>query len=340
MVDRPIAYYGSAVRDLDILNLGQSAMVGLAKLTYATLGNIGCTMGLAATGNSSLTVTIGAGEIYQVAPLEATAVSELVQNTTNTIVKQGINLNATNLTGFPAPGTPGQSINYLIEAQYQDLDAGSTLLNYMNVATWPSGAPFTGPGNNSVAQNTVRQGVVSFQVKAGSAATTGTQTTPSPDSGWLGLYAVTVAYGQTTITSGNIATYGQSGSGWPWTVPTNLPAIPVAFQNSQWVAYPDLGVTNAYVIAPQPPVTSRVVGGTRFLIKFANANTGGSSLNDGLSTVPLYMNNLASLGANYITIGQVSEVMWDGNGYQMVPGPAAWASPSGIDALYVINFIA
>ena len=338
-MDRPVAYYGSAVRDLDILNLGQSAMVGLAKLSAATLGINGATVGLAATGNSSLTVTIGPGEIYQVAPLEATAVSELTQNTANTIVKQGILLNASTQSGFTAPGTPGQSINYLIEAQYQDLDAGSTVLNYFNVATWPTGAPFTGPGNNSAAQNTVRQGVVAFQVKAGSAATTGTQTTPSPDSGWLGLYAVTVAYGQTTISSGNISTYGQSGTGWPWTVPTNIPAIPVAFQNSQWVAYPDLGVANAYVIAPQPTVTARVVGGTRFLVKFANANTGGSSINDGLGTVALYLNNGSALGANYITPNQVSEIMWDGTGYQMVPGPAAWAGSAGIDALYVINFI-
>lgn len=339
MVDRPVAYYGSAVRDLDILNLGQSAMVGLAKLSYATLGNSGCTTGLAASGNSSLTVTVGPGEIYQVAPLEATAVSELIQNTTNTIVKQGINLSSSNVSGFTAPGTPGQSINYLLEAQYQDLDAGSLVLNYMNVATWPAGAPFTGPGNNGVAQNTIRKGVVAFQVKAGSAATTGTQTTPAPDSGWLGLYAVTVAYGQTTITSGNIAAYGQSGSGWPWTVPTNLPALPAAFQNGQWVAYQDTGVANSYVISPMPPVTARVAGGTKFLVQFAHANTGGSVINDGLGTVQLYMNNQSSLGGNYITIGQVSEIMWDGTGYQLVPGPAAWAAAAGVDALYVINFI-
>ena len=41
----------------------------------------------------------------------------------------------------------------------------------------------------------------------GVAATTGTQTTPVVDSGWVGLYVITVNYGQTTVTTAQITTY-------------------------------------------------------------------------------------------------------------------------------------
>ena len=324
-MDRPTVYYGSQVRDLDILNVGQNAMVAVAKLSLATLGNTGVVYGLSATPGSGLNVVVGPGEVYQQAPLEATAISELTQDLAHTIIKQGININATTVSGFAAPGISGQSINYLIQAQYQDLDAGATVLNYFNVATYPAGLPYSGPGNTATAQTTVRKGIVALQVKAGSAATTGTQTTPSPDSGWIGLYAVTVAYGNASIASGQIATYGSNGSGGPLAaIPTNLAAIPAAIQQSQWAAYQDTGVANAYVIAPTPPIATRKAGATRFLVQFSSANTSGCTLNDGLGVVPLYQNSGAALATNYITAGQVSEVVWDGSGYQMVPGPAAW----------------
>ncbi len=67
--------------------------------------------------------------------------------------------------------------------------------------------PYTGPSNSGAAQNTQRLQRVQLQLKAGTPANTGTQTTPAVDSGWVGLYVVTVAYGQTTVTSGNISTY-------------------------------------------------------------------------------------------------------------------------------------
>jgi hypothetical protein len=47
---------------------------------------------------------------------------------------------------------------------------------------------------------------VQLQVKPGAAAPAGTQTTPAVDTGWVGLYVITVNYGQTAINSSNIAT--------------------------------------------------------------------------------------------------------------------------------------
>jgi hypothetical protein len=41
-------------------------------------------------------------------------------------------------------------------------------------------------------------------VKAGTAATTGTQTTPTPDAGYIPLWVVTVPYGDTSVDAGQI----------------------------------------------------------------------------------------------------------------------------------------
>ena len=79
------------------------------------------------------------------------------------------------------------------------MDTDSVTLPYYNASN-PTQA-YSGPNNSGVAQYTTRKGVCLLQVKTGTAATTGTQTTPAPDAGFTGLYAVTVANGQTTITS-------------------------------------------------------------------------------------------------------------------------------------------
>jgi hypothetical protein len=44
--------------------------------------------------------------------------------------------------------------------------------------------------------------------KAGTAAPTGTETTPAPDAGYAGIAVVTVANGQSSIINSNIAPYG------------------------------------------------------------------------------------------------------------------------------------
>src|SRR5262249_11926083 len=141
------------------------------------------------------------GQIFQVAPLESTTWSVLAADTSDQIVKQGINLAPTNFTITP-PATGGFSQVFLIEAAYADLDTGSTVLPYFNSAN--PAAPFSGAGNNGTPQNAIRKGIVNLQIKAGTAATTGTQVAPSADAGFIGLWLITVANGQVTISGGNI----------------------------------------------------------------------------------------------------------------------------------------
>jgi hypothetical protein len=215
---RPSTYVGQTVYEWSLSAPSQYAMTALAKVCQTLFGTTTTVNGLACTPTSpaGMTVLVGPGEIYQMASLEATACGTLPADTAHQILKQGIQLDTFTSSAFATPGTSGQSIAYLIQAQYADQDisvdptTGNTpvVLQYYN-STTPS-SPWSGPNNSGSTSNTFRDGVVSISVKAGAAATTGSQVTPSPDSGYVGLSVVTVAYGQTTITAANIAAYANA----------------------------------------------------------------------------------------------------------------------------------
>ena len=203
-MDRQIVYPGQIPLDTDILQGQKNVLIGLAKLAQGILGNgpllnqLACTP----TAPASLQVQVGPGEIYQLVNLDGTAYGSLAADTAHQLLKQGVLMNAVTLS-CPAPGTAGQSVNYLIEVGYLDTDGGNIVLPYYNSAN-PAQA-FNGPNNQGTSQNTVRLGVCDVRVKAGTAATTGTQTTPAADAGYVGAYVVTVANGQATIIANNIS---------------------------------------------------------------------------------------------------------------------------------------
>lgn len=179
-------------------------MIALSKLAIAMLGASTQVSGLACGPNSpaALNVIVGPGEIYSLQNIDNTAYSSLAADTAHTILKQGVLLDAVTLA-TPAPVTGGQSINYLIQAAFAETDSGAVVLPYYNASN-PATA-YSGPAGAGTTNNTVRKGACTVTAKAGIAATSGTQTTPAPDAGNVGLYVVTVANGQSTVLSGNIA---------------------------------------------------------------------------------------------------------------------------------------
>ncbi|HQT63921.1 MAG: hypothetical protein B7Z75_03935 [Acidocella sp. 20-57-95] len=203
-MDRNIVYPGSIPLDTDILALNRNAMVGIGALTAAVLGNVVVADGLACmpTSPTSLTVNIGPGSITQLSSLDATAYGSLPADLADQIVKTGINLQSTSFT-LSAPVTSGQSVNYLIEAAFSETDGSPFVLPYVN--TTSPAQPYSGPSNSGTAQNTQRLQRVQLQLKAGAAAAAGAQTTPAVDTGWVGLYEITVNYGQSAITAANIS---------------------------------------------------------------------------------------------------------------------------------------
>lgn len=202
-MDRRIVYPSSIPLDTDILGAEKNALLGLGYALQDILGPTTVAAGLACTptGPATMQVQIAPGRIYSLQNVDNTAYGSIAADTTHQVMKQGISMDSV-LLSCPAPSTAGFSINYLIEAAYSDVDGQAIVLNYYNSAN-PT-VPFSGPANTGASQATVRQGTIVLTAKPGTAATTGTQTTPSADSGNIGLFVVIVAQGQTTIISGNI----------------------------------------------------------------------------------------------------------------------------------------
>jgi hypothetical protein len=193
-MDRNLVYPGSIPLDTDLLSLNRNAMIGMGYLAQAVLGTSTVVDGLicSPTTPASLTVTVGPGSIIQLSVVDALAFGSLPADNTDPLVKMGINLSPTNFT-LGAPSTSGQSINYLIEAAFQESDSNPIVLPYYNAAN-PT-QPYSGPGNSGVPQNTLRAQRVQLQLRSGAPANTGSQLTPPVDNGWVGLYQITVGYG-------------------------------------------------------------------------------------------------------------------------------------------------
>jgi hypothetical protein len=208
-LDRIIVYPGAIPQDTDLLSQSRNVLVGLGSALQDILGSSTICAGLPCTQTAvaSLAVLVGAGRIYSLQNIDGTGYGSLAADTTHQIVKQGIQADAVTIS-TPAPGTAGQSINYLIEASYQDVDSGAVVLPYYNASN--PAVPYSGPGGAGTPQNTVRRGGIIVQAKAGTPATTGTQTTPAADAGFVPLYVVTVANGQSTVLAANIAVHGSA----------------------------------------------------------------------------------------------------------------------------------
>lgn len=300
-MDRVTVYAGQIPLETDLLRTNKFAMMGLAKLAAAMFGTTTVVNGLVCvpTSPAGLTVNINPGEIYSLANVDSTAYSSVAADTTHQILKQGVLLDAVNLS-CPAPGTAGQSINYLIQATYQDSDSDLTALPYYNASN-PTQA-WSGPNNSGTAQATTRKGAIVLSAKAGTAATTGSQVTPAADSGYVGLWVVAVANGQTAITAGNI------------TQATNAPILPAdllhAIQASSLIVGTDTGVVNACVVNYSYPITA-LKDGMVLWFKAAAANTGATTLNvNGLGVLPVVGGNHSALQGGEVIANGKCQVVW------------------------------
>ena len=200
----------------DFLNQRVADMIALGKVVSAILGTQTAVEGLACTPTSpaSMDVFVAPGQIFFQEAVDTTTYGDLsptanifghnVAANAATIMKQGLILTQTTFA-LTAPSTSGDSVNYLISAAYQDQDTQDVVLNYYNASN-PS-QPFQGPNNSGTSQPTLRQGKCVLTLTAGTAAPTGTQQTPAVPSGQVGLYVITVTYGQTSITSSSISVY-------------------------------------------------------------------------------------------------------------------------------------
>ena len=226
-MDRSIVYPGAIPLDTDLLSVNRNAMVALGALMQAVLGSSTVFDGLAVspTVPASMQITVAPGSITQLSTVDQSAYGSLAADTSDALVKMGVNLTATTFT-LTAPTTTGQSVAYLLEASFLENDTSPVVLPYYNAAN--PAVPFLGPANAGTSQNTQRIQRVQFQMKAGTPATTGSQTVPSVDAGWSGLAVIVVAYGQTQINAANISVYQQAPL-----IPFKLPSLRPGFSALQ-----------------------------------------------------------------------------------------------------------
>ena len=203
-MDRNLVYPGGIPLDTDLLSINRNTMIALGYLAQAVLGTGTVVDGLVCspTVPASLTVTVGPGSITQLGWVDQLSYGSLAADTTDQIVKMGINLSPTSFT-LTTPNTSGQAVNYLIEAAFLESDTAPVVLPYYNAAN--PAQPYSGPSNSGTPQNTQRIQRVQFKLNGGTPANIGSQTTPAVDNGWVGLYVITVSYGQATITGANIS---------------------------------------------------------------------------------------------------------------------------------------
>lgn len=201
-MDRPIVYPGSIPLDTDFLSINRNTMVAVGYLMQAVFGTGTIVDGLACTPTvpASMSVSVGSGSICQLATVDTLSYGSLPANSAP-LMKMGINLTSSSFQ-LTTPATGSQSINYIIQAVLLESDTQATVLPYYNAAN-PS-QPFNGPANSGSMQSTLRAQSVQLQLKAGIAAPTGSQQNPVVDSGWVGLYQITVSYGQSAIESSSI----------------------------------------------------------------------------------------------------------------------------------------
>ena len=177
--------------------------IALGKIVSALLGQGTVVSDLAATAVASTTVPtlqLSDGQLYELATLDPTAFGSLPVNSfpsTANVMKQGLLLASrgdANTFELTPPGTSGESIIYLLEAQYADLDTDTQTITFYNVSD---------PTNPTTAtQPRVREGTISFVLKAGIASSS--PTAPSADAGYVPLYNIEVAYGQTVLSQSDI----------------------------------------------------------------------------------------------------------------------------------------
>ena len=331
-------YPAEVLANNDLLTAECFRMADVSCLAQAILGagisNASLASGLACTPTSppSFSVDIAPGTIYSYVEYDATPYpadgSGLPADTTDMLYKQGINLQKTVIPSLTAPVSG--TLFYLIQAQLSTTDNFSTTRQYYN--------PDTPQTPITLSANSVRQDSVSFTVKSSSGGI------PSPDSGFIGLWVVTVASTDTSITSGMIAQYSSGVSFINETLTQKISQatadaryMQVAnFQIGDYIYGNDSGSANTYVLTLSPALGS-LVAGTYVRVLIANTNTGSSTLNiNGLGATNITLSNGASLFATAIVAGMIAEFIYNGtnfelqnpnlkvsgstNGYQVLPG--------------------
>ena len=199
-MDRQMVYPGAIPLDTDLLLIQRHAMTGLGMLARCVLGSAWVADGLVCVPAGGLALSVGPGSLAGLLSVDATAFGSLPADP-RPLMRLAMNPDAVPLTLAPPPAGAMQA--WLIQATITEADAGPLALPYYNAGN-PAVA-WSGPLNSGQAQATQRILRVSFSLKPGLPVLDANPVLASADSGWVGLYGVTVRDGQATILAADIA---------------------------------------------------------------------------------------------------------------------------------------
>jgi hypothetical protein len=318
-MDRTIVYPLQVPLETDMLNANRDAMIAVGGILQGTFGLGTSVFGLAATpvSPSGMGVTIGIGGIITESVVDANAYSSLGTNS-NVLMKMGMNYAPVTLP-LTAPTTAGYSQVYLVQVEFVEADGSPNILPYINPSNIAQA--LAGPAGNDAEQNTRRTQSAVLSLVAGTPAATGSQVAPAASPGCVGLYAVTVANGQSTIVSSNIAIAPNA----PF-LPNNLAGLrqPVYGQQLNLYVSPSGSDTNPGTSAQYPFQTiNAALASAAQNYDFANAsvtinlaagNYAGCEVNGAAISTPVkILGNTAS--PNTVTItGTGADCVWSING--------------------------
>jgi hypothetical protein len=205
-MDRQTVYRDQIPYESDFLNAQRYAYQGFGLFLLDLIGPDTQVGGFPAvpTSPASMSVEVGPGRIYKLEPLDTTAWGELdgsggvpaVADADNQILKQGIMAETVTFL-ITAPPTGGHSQKYLIEGEFTEVEAAAVTSQFYNVDN-PS-API------SEDVSPTRRNVATLYLKAGTPGAS--PAVPAVTAGRVPIWVVTVANGDTTITSGDIVAH-------------------------------------------------------------------------------------------------------------------------------------
>lgn len=318
---RRIIYANQLGNSLFALQDQKEAMLSQGFLAQAILGTDTQIDGLNCIPNSpaDMTVLLSQGTIFKYIDVDATPYGELPSqipaDTTNSVVKLAYNVGSFQTPTFNPPATVGFSRNDLIQISLEEVDGDNT-----NIPFWGGSVNYTINGvvvtvpNPPVSQtkNMQRLTNVVINIKQGTPAATGTQTTPTPDPGYVGAWVITVANGQTSITGGDIAQY--PGAPFITEKLKDKISIPVV-QAATYIYAVTSGAANTYTANLTPAISAYTEGMViRALINVSN--TGASTINiNGLGAKSIKVMGGYTLLPNEMQTGMLAELFYDGTDF-------------------------
>lgn len=311
---RVTVYTNQVPYEADVLRSNSYKMADVSKLAETILGT--------GIGNSKLVsglpclpiappgmqVTVGAGCMYSFENYDNTAYSVLPADTdpNHKLYKQALNFDLVVLD-TPAPLVVGNSIIYLVQGAFETLDVNIISRPYFN------SADPTSPIFNNLSDTRVDK--ILINVISGVEGPSPTPPTPTP--GFVPLYYVTVAFGQTSIVTNNITL----ATGAPFVTESLTQKVSYSdIRSEKYTYFLDTGTTNAIVVTPSPAYAN-FDSGTTISVRVANTITGACTLSiNGITSIPIKTINPAGISdpiAGQIISGGIYTFISDGSVAQL-----------------------